>query len=144
MASTDGNDTTPSATETYFAEIFVPCNMTVTGVSIFNGSAVGTDKLVGIIWDVNGTALGNTATAGTTASGTDTYQSIALTAQLALKGPATYFVGIQVNGTTYRFNSWPIGAFVAGKKTSTTFGTVPSITPGSSFTANLGPMITLY
>jgi microcystin-dependent protein len=48
--STDGTDTTPSATETYIAEVFIPGpgSVTITGVSLFNGSAnAGNIKLGG-------------------------------------------------------------------------------------------------
>lgn len=143
-ATTDGTDTTPSTTETYFTEIFIPANCTLTGAAVFNGSAVGTDKLVLILWNSSGTAVANTATAGTTASGTDAYQKIAFTSTYSAKGPATYYVGLQVNGTTYRFNTHVLGAFGADKATSTVFGTVPSITPPTTFTTGRGPMISLY
>src|SRR6185369_13712315 len=55
--STDGNNSTPDNTETYFCEIYVPCNVTVTGIANFNGSAVGTDKWVFILWNSAGTAV---------------------------------------------------------------------------------------
>ena len=142
--TTDGTDATPSTTETYFAEIFIPCNATLTGASIFNGSAVGSDKLVLILWNSTGAAVANTATAGTTASGTDAYQKIAFTATYAAKGPATYFLGMQCDGTTYRFNTHILGTFGADKKTSTVFGTIPSITAPTTFTTALGPYMSLY
>ncbi len=142
--TTDGNDTTPSATETYFAEVFVPCNVTVTGLANFNGSAVGTDKFVFIMWDSTGTAVANSAVAGTTCSGTDAYQAIAFTAPYRALGPAIYYVGLQCNGTTARFNTHILGAFAADKKTATTFGTVPSITAPTAFVTARGPMMTLY
>lgn len=32
VAATDGTNATPSITETYCSEVFIPCNMTITGV----------------------------------------------------------------------------------------------------------------
>lgn len=144
MASTDGVDTTPSITETYVAECFVPCNMTVTGIGIFNGSAVGTDKLMAILYDATGAVVATTATAGTTAVNTDIYQAIPLTAPVSIVGPATYYVGLQCNGTTYRFNSLSRGLYGAGKITGTTFGVAAAITPPTTMVVNLGPIAQLY
>lgn len=142
--TTDGNDTMPVITETYIAELWVAANVSATGVAVFNGSAVGTDKLVLAIFDSTGAVVANTATAGTTATGTDAYQKINLTAPVTLKGPATYYVGLQVNGTTYRFNSHILGGFGASKKTGETFGTLTAVTPPTTFTTALGPMASLY
>src|SRR5665213_237681 len=41
IATTSGTDSTPSVTEQYVAEVFVPANMTVTGVAYLGGSATG-------------------------------------------------------------------------------------------------------
>ena len=144
MASTDGTNATPSTPETYIAEVFVPANCTLTGVAVMNGATVGTDKHCVFLCDSTGTAVANTATAGTTTSGADAYQRIPFTATYAAKGPATYYVCLQMNGTTDRFNAWPLGNFGASKKTSTVFGTLASITAPTTFTADLGPIASLY
>lgn len=142
--TTDGNDSTPSVTETYICEVNIPENVTITGIAFLNGTAVGTDKLVGILYNSSGVVVANTATAGTTATGTDAYQKIDLTATYAAKGPATYYVGLQCNGTTYRFNSHILGTFGASKKTGETFGTATTITAPTTFTTALGPIASLY
>lgn len=140
-ASTDGNDTTPSITETYIAEVFVAANCTVTGVSVFNGSAAAGNLKVGIATS-SGAVLASSAS--TAASGTDAYQDIALSASTTLYGPATYFVLLQCSSTSHRFNSHVFGRFRTGKKTGETFGTLTTITPPTTFTANQGPIATLY
>lgn len=142
--TTDGNDSTPVITETYICEVIIPANMTITGIAFLNGSAVGTDKLVGILFNSSGVVVANTALAGTTATGTDAFQKIDLTATYAAKGPATYYIGLQVNGTTYRFNSHILGVFGASKKTGETFGTPTTITAPTTFTTALGPIASLY
>lgn len=142
--TSDGNDSTPSATETYICECFVPCNMTITGIANFNGSAVGTDKLMAILFDSAGNVLATSAIAGTTATGTDTFQRLPLTTPYSAVGPATYYVGIQCDGTTARLNTHIAGNFGASKKTGETFGTATAITPPTTFTTALGPIASLY
>ncbi len=39
---------TEGTTETYIGEVFIPCNMTVTGVAVFNGSNVTGNMNVGL------------------------------------------------------------------------------------------------
>ena len=142
--TTDGNDTTPVITETYIAECFIPCNMTITGIANFNGSAVGTDKLMAILYSSAGAVLATSAIAGTTAVGTDTFQRLDFTTPYSAVGPATYYVGIQCNGITARLNTHITGNFGASKKTGETFGTATTITPPTTFTTAVGPIATLY
>lgn len=139
--STDGTDTTPVVTETYLAEIFAPCNATVTGIALFNGSAVaGNVKLA--IYSTAGIALASTAS--TAQAGTDAYQRVALSAAYSIKGPATYVIGAQFNNTSARFNSHVFGNFGASKKTGEVFGTLTTITPPTTFTTGVGPIASLY
>jgi hypothetical protein len=141
MVSTDGTDSTPVTTETYIAEVFVPCNMTITGIGFFNGSAVA-GNIKGILYDSTGAVVGQTAS--TAASGTDAYQKIALSSSYAAKGPATYYVGLQCNNVAMRFKTHTLGTFGASKKTGETYGTATAITPPTTFTTALGPIANLY
>lgn len=139
--ATTGTDTTPVVTETYIAEVFIPCNTTITGLALLNGSAVaGNIKLA--LASSAGAILAQTAS--TAASGTAGYQSVPLTATYAIKGPAKYFVLLQCNNTSMRFRSHAVGVFGAGKKTGETYGTFTAITPPAGFTANLGPIVSTY
>lgn len=144
MAAADGTDTTPSATETYVSEIFVPCNMTVTGIAVFNGSVAGTDKLCAILYDATGAAVAQSAAAGVTATGVDSFQRLPLTTPYAAKGPATYYVGCQANGTTTRLNTHTVGNFAAQKKTGETFGAATTLTIAGTFTTAVGIIASLY
>lgn len=141
MLSTDGNDSTPSVTETYIAEVFIPANMTVTGVSLFNGSAAAGNVKVGL---ANSSGVNVAASASTAQSGTDAYQRVDFSAPYSAVGPATYYVTIQFNNTGARFNTHTFGDFGASKKTGETFGTFTTITPPTTFTTALGPMASLY
>jgi hypothetical protein len=141
--TTDGTDTTPSVTETYIAEVFVPANVTVTGIAILNGTAVAGNVVVGLC-NSTGAVVANSALAGTAQAGTDTYQRIPLTGTYAAVGPATYFVIVQFDNTNARFNTHILGSFGASKKTAETFGTLTTVTPPTTFTTAQGPIASLY
>lgn len=143
--STFGTQVTPVTTEVYLAEVFVPCNMSITGIAVFNGATVGTDKYCVVLYDSAGNAVANSDTDGVTTAGADDYQRIPFTAAYAAKGPATYYIGLTVNGTTDRFNAHGLGDFPAGKVTGEVFGTISaSLTMPTTFTADLGPVASLY
>lgn len=139
--TTDGNDTTPSITETYIAEVFVPANCTVTGIAVLNGSAVA-GNIKAALHDSAGAVLGSSAS--TAASGTDAYQKLDLSTPLAVVGPATYYVSQQCSSTSQRLNTHILGTFGASKKTGETYGTHTAITPPTSFTTAQGPIASLY
>lgn len=138
--STDGTDSTPVITETYIAQVDVPHACTVTGIAAFNGS-VASGNVKYAIADSLGTVLGSTAS--TAMAGTDAYQRVALSATLDLVG-GTYFILQQIDNTTARVNSHTLGNGGASKKTGETYGTFTAITPPTTFTANLGPIASLY
>lgn len=140
VATTTGTDTTPVTTETYIVEMFVAHTFKATGVAILNGSAAAGNVTV-ILYDANGQPM--IQSASTAQSGTAAYQKVPFSATVDLPGPARYFVGLQCNNTSARFRSHPIGNFIAGKKTSETYGTATAITT-STFTADLGPVSDLY
>jgi hypothetical protein len=151
IATTSGTDATPVVTEIYLAEVFIPANATVTGIAIFNGSAVTDDVKVGL-YSTAGVLLATNATggAGTTQAGTDAYQRIPFTAAYSAKGPAAYYVGIIFDGTTSRFNTHTVGNFGAGKLTGHVYATamettaITGLTMPTTFTTALGPIASLY
>jgi len=142
MISTDGNDSTPVITEVYIAEVFVDANCTLTGVANFNGSVASGNIKVGLA-DSTGAIVATSAS--TAMSGTDSYQRVPFTATYAANGPATYYVLLFIDNTTARYNTWPIGNFGAAKQTGQVYATgFTAITPPTTFTANLGPLASLY
>lgn len=139
--STEGTNATPSVTEMYLAEVYVPANATITGISIFNGDAVTGNRTLAL-YDAAGNFLRATAT--TAGSGADAYQRTDLSAPIALTA-GTYYVAAQFNSTSARFNAHAFGDFGAGKLTGQTYGTLPSgLTMPATFTADLGPIASLY
>jgi hypothetical protein len=142
--NTDGTDATPSVSETYFCEVFVPANMSVTGVSVFLGSATEGNVKVGLA-NSNGVVVATSASTDASGATVDAYFRVAFTAPYAAVGPATYYVLLLNDNTGNRFNTHTFGDFVAGKKTGETYATgFTTITPGSTFTTALGPMASLY
>lgn len=146
LNSSSGSNSVPVAGTWYYCDLFVPFTTTVTGLIVPGGSPGGTDSWIVAAWPAaGGAALANSALAGTAAPATNTSKKIAFTAPVSLPGPAVYKVAIQSNGTTARLLNFSnaVEGFVTGTQAGV-FGTVPSLTPGSSYTQNAGPMVKTY
>ena len=142
QVSTDGTDATPVVTEVYIAEVFVPANMTLTGVALMNGSVASGNIKLGL---ANSAGAVVATSASTAMSGTDAYQRVPFTSAYAAKGPATYYVLLFVDNTTARFNTHTFGNFGAAKQTGQVYATgFTTITPPTTFTTALGPIASLY
>jgi hypothetical protein len=110
----------------------------MTGVALFNGSAVSGNVTVGL-YTAAGVPLGTSAT--TAQANTDTLQLVPLALTLT---SGTYYVAVQFDSTSARFNSHTFGSFGAGKLTGQTYGTMPTATMPTTFTTALGPIASLY
>lgn len=143
QVSTAGTDSTPVITEVYIAEIFVPANVTVTGVANFNGSVASGNLKVGLASSAGAIVA---TSASTAMAGTDAYQLVPFTATYAAKGPATYYILTFIDNTTARVNSHTLaGACGASKQTGQVYATgFTTITPPTTFTTALGPIASLY
>lgn len=142
LAITDGTETTCVVTTTYIAEVFVPANMTVTGVAIVNGTAVAGNVQIGLATSA-GVPIAAARTASTAASGIAAYQRVPFAAQYAAVGPATYYVQLQCNNTGQKFRTHTVGDFGA-QSAAGTFGTFASFAPAGTFTTAVGPVLSLY
>lgn len=143
IATTSGTNTDIVTTETYIAEVFVPCNMTLTGVNIFNGTAVA-GNLQASLASSAGAVISAAQTASTAASGTTAYQRIPFAAPYAAVGPATYYIMVQGDNTGGDVRTHTVGNFTAQKQTSQTYGTFTTITVATTFTTAVGPIASLY
>ena len=141
QVSTDGTDATPVATETYIAEVFIPANVTLTGVAVMNGSVASGNIAIAL---ANSTGVVVASSASTAMSGTDAYQRIPFSATYAAVGPATYYVLQQIDNATARVNMHTFGNFGASKKTGETYATFTTVTPPTTFTTAVGPIAGLY
>jgi hypothetical protein len=128
---------------------------TITGVNVPVGATGGTDTLHVGIWDSAGVLVGRSATAGVTLGTALTIQQVPLAgssgAATGVDAPVTlpsgtYYVGVQLSGTTGRFQAinspiWPVAT---GSQTGVS-GTLPAISSvASTYTQNLGPMVSVY
>ena len=144
ITSTQGTDATPVNTETYIVEVFIPANATVTGVALLNGSAVAGNVKISLA-TAAGVPIGAAVTASTAQTGTAVYQLIPFAVAYAAKGPATYYILVQLDtNTTPRLRTHTFGTCGASKKTGETYGTFTTVTPPTTFTASLGPIVNLY
>ena len=142
--STDFSDYTVVATEVMISEIFIPANVTVTGVALLNGSAVAGNVKVGL---ANSAGAVVATSASTAQSGTDAYQRIAFTGTYAAVGPATYYVLAfgDTGGGTSKINAHTIAKFGAERQTGQVYATgFTTITPPSTFTTATGSVASLY
>lgn len=142
-----GTATTQVAGKKFWASVWIPHNMTVTGVKVLNAGTVGTDKMIAALYAGNGgAALAYSALAGTTTSGANAFQTLAFTSTYYAVGPARYFICIQTNGTTDNFRTIATSTFIDVLTTSATgtFGTLTSLTAPTTFTADVGPVAYVY
>lgn len=134
----------------YLAEIFVPCNVSTTGAAVFNGTAVaGNCKYALFSVAANGTSGTRVAvTTSTATAGTTAYQTVAWTGgPIAITGPATYFIGTIYDDTTHDLRGHVLGKFATGTVGSLTYATdstFATLTVPTTFTADLGPIASLY
>lgn len=146
--SIDTNGETLSATSMYCTEIDLPANKLLTGLGVLNGTTVGTNNHLVVLYDASGKLLANSATAGVLAASASTYQNIAFTSTYFAVGPAQYFGCIQLNGTTATVRMIVAGTqdtYLTGAITGQTFGTIPAtITAPASFTTIVGPYLYAY
>jgi hypothetical protein len=145
VISTDGNNSTPSTTETYITSMYVPCNMTITGVKVFNGSDVTGNIRIGLANAVTGAPIAAALTASTAGSGTDAYQTIPFASPYAAVGPANYLVCVQYDSATARYNTHTLGTDPCIVQAGTTYGTMPTVSPlPTAFVTNVGNIMSFY
>lgn len=143
QVSTDFNNSTPVITETYVSEVFVPCNMSVTGVAIFNGSDVTGNMTVGLATSA-GAPITAAKSASTAGAGIDSIQLIPFAAPYAAVGPAIYYIQVQYSSGTARYNTHVLGKHGVLVQTAQTYGTLTSFTAPTTFVTNVSNVGGLY
>ncbi len=142
VLAADGNNSTPVITEVYISEIFVPVNMLVTGVAVFNGSDVTGNIKVGLGSATGAVLATSVATAG---SGTDAYQLVPFTATYSALGPRTYYILTLYSSGTARYNTFAVGKHGVAVQTGQVFATgFTAFTPPTTFTTVVGNIAGLY
>lgn len=147
VVAASGTDNACAANTVTWSAIYFPFNMTVTGLGYLIGSVGGTNKVVLSLYDGSGTFLKSTTLAGggTTVGTAANWQTIDLTATQAVTGGSVYYVATNFNGNTAKYRGYPGPGlkFVTGTAAQT-LGTPATITPGSSFTNDVGPIMFAY
>ena len=141
-----GTDSVQVAGTLYVADMAIPRAMTITGIGVLNGSTVGTDKVIYGLYADTGVLLASTALAGTTTSGANAFQQIALTAPIFVRGPARFAIVVQYNGTTDKMRKIAANTFidVMTQDEVGVFGTIQSVSYDNTFTADIGPIAYVY
>lgn len=147
MISTDGTNLSVVNTELYLCEVFVPCNMIISGMSVFWGDATEGNAKV-MLFTSNGARVAISASTDVSGYTTDSYGSrIPFSASYNAYGPATYYIGVMGDNNSNRINTHTLGNFGAGKITSLVYATeagYASVAIPTTFTSGEGPIATLY
>jgi len=145
--ATSGTDVACSDGARYWTEIMIPNNVTLTGISYLVGSVGGTDSVVVQLCNSAGVEVATSRDVGAAADIVGTaaeFQSVDFDTPYAATA-GVYYVAVQFNGTTAKFRTYPIAGspFVAATAAGT-YGTKADITPGTTFTADKGPIFITY
>ena len=146
--ATAGTDQAPTNGPRQWVQIQIPYNVTLTGIGYLVGSVGGTDSVVvelynsagavvarSIATDANIADIVGTAANFNNIDFSSTYAAVA----------GTYYISVQMNGTTARLRTYPIpGSKFIAATAAGTFKTGASITPGTTFTADEGPISYVY
>lgn len=140
-SATDGTDVTASTTATYVCELNLSCSMLLTGAAILQGST-GAGNCTLYLLDYNGAQLAKTASfsvAGSTAQ----YVGNNFLSSYFAAGPGRYYIAAQFDNASNKFRAHALGLFGASSVAST-YGVLPTLTPPTGFTANVGPIVSTY
>lgn len=128
------------------SEIYVPHWNVWKGLSVLNGTIVGTDNMLVALYNSTGQLVANSAVAGTLSANASTFQARDFLTPVLL-APGRYFCAVQSNGTTATSMKFVAanGVNVLTTTVAGTFGTVPStITVPTTFTTAVGCVCQLY
>jgi hypothetical protein len=145
-----GTSTTVVADKTYYADIFIPrANMLLTGIGFLNGTTATTDKAIVSLYNSAGTLLANSLVTGggTTIATSNVFQQVAFTSTYTTLQPGRFWIGYQQNGTTATPRTIATATWIdvlTGSATGTNAVAAPTITPPTTFTADVGPIAYVY
>jgi hypothetical protein len=140
-SSTMGTDTVADTTKTYICELFVNASTLITGAGLLQGS-VGAGNCTLYLLDYTGNEITKTASFSVAGSTAQYVGNNFLTNYFAT-GPGKYYLAAQFDSASNRFRTHSLGFFGASSVTST-YGVLPTITPPTGFTANVGPIVSTY
>jgi len=130
-----------------YAEVFIPMNVTLTGMGWLNGTTDGTDKIRIALYDSTGALVASSAAGGALSSGADAYQQLAFSSAYAAVGPARYFGAVTIEGTTAATQRHTtLGPLAITGTEAATWDTLPDpiASLATTHTDAIGPMFYLY
>lgn len=142
-----GTATTLVSGTTYIIGVNIVGTRTLSGCAALANGTVGTNKLLCALYNSSGALVANSALAGATTSGANTFQVLAFTSTYQAIGPGKYYIVVQGNGATDGIRTVATSTFLGRVTSSATgvFGTLPAtITVPTTFTADVGPIAYLY
>ena len=148
VLATSGTDVAAANGTRFWVEVDIPYNVTLTGLAYLVGSVGGTDSVIVELHNSAGAVVASSVTTGATHGaivGTAAqFQSCPFSSTYAAVA-GKYYASIQFNGTTAKFRAYPIpgSKFITGTAAGT-YDTAASITPGTTFTADKGPILMTY
>lgn len=144
VLATAGTDSACTNGDRYWVSLMIPRNVTLTGLAYLIGSVGGTDKVITELHNSAGVLVATSALAGATVGTAANIQGVDFTAPYAAIA-GRYYAALQFNGTTAKFRTYPIpGSKIVAATAAGTFGTSAAITPGTTFTADKGPICYTY
>lgn len=145
-----GTNTSDIAGQVWVTSIFIPVTKTITKLAVLQGGTATTDSVVMGIYNSAGTLIGNTALAGTALSGANTFLEVALANPVGgslVLTPGIYYLSVQGNGATagaIRTVATLTYIDVVSQVNAGVFGTLPAITPPTTFTAGQAPIMSVF
>jgi len=153
VLATSGTDVACANGTRFWVELNIPYKVSLTGIAYLVGSVGGTDSVVVQLHNSAGvevatskkTGANHGAIVGTAAQFQSCPFYVGASATPYVAAPGKYFVSVQFNGTTAKFRAYPIpgSKFITGTAAGT-WNTAANITPGTTFTADKGPIIMTY
>ena len=142
--ATAGTNSTPTDGPRMWVEIFIPRNVTLTGIGYLVGTVGGTDSVVVELFDSAGAVVARSIATDTEAA--DLVATLAEFQKVNFSSTVnvvagTHYISVQFNGGTARVRTFgiPNSGFVANTAAGT-FKTAASITPTTTFVAGEGPI----
>lgn len=145
--ATLGTDTAGVNGTVWFADIFIPdASRVITGVGVLNGGTVATDKIIVSLHDSSGVLLANSTLAGTNMASTNVFQETSFTATYTTLRPGRFWISVQTNGANANIRTIATATWidVLTNNVAGTFGTIPTLTPATSFAAGKGPIAYIF
>lgn len=136
----------------YYASFPVGTAVQATGIAILVGGTGGTDRWTVELFNAAGVLVATSDFATGIIAGTaavwQRFPFGVTGSEAAVNIPVgNYFISVQSNGTTAKFSAFNAPTAPAGLVTGSAagvFSTQAAITPPTTYTANLGPIATLY